>query len=132
MTATPGEAFAVTPNELGRLLAERMREVVPPGFTIECDSERTMLWFKRQGVLGYAGTYALQILVGEGGTKQQRILGACRAALDDLQDFVAEETTEPWPGLKELPSPRALIDAGQVHLWARRDFDYAFGAGISV
>ncbi len=107
----------MTPNELGRLLVERIQEVLPAGFMIECDSERTMLWFKRQGVSGYAGSYARQMLVGGSDNLEQRISAACRVALDDLQDFVDEETTEPWPGSKNVPPARALVDGGQVHLW---------------
>jgi hypothetical protein len=112
-----GVNAVVTPNQLGLLLVERIQEVLPAGFTVECDSERTMLWFKRQGVSGYAGSYALQILVGEGGNVEQRISAACRVALDDLQDFVDEETTDPWPGSKNVPPARAMVEGGQVHLW---------------
>jgi hypothetical protein len=42
---------------------------------------------------------------------------AARLAFSDLQDFVDEETTEPWPGTTAPPSPLARIEAGRVIVW---------------
>jgi hypothetical protein len=98
-----------------------MQEVVPDGITVEWDPEKSMLWFRAIGQAGAVrggGSYAPRSLLLETfGSIEGRITGACRGALDDLQDFVDEATTEPWPGTKVVPVPGALIHGGQVHLW---------------
>jgi len=38
-------------------------------------------------------------------------------ALNDLQDFVAEATTEPWPGSGGPPRPGARLQGRLIELW---------------
>lgn len=102
----------MNPNQLAQLLAERMQEVVPAGFTVECDPDGMLCFDDRA-----SGSYAPQWLLKGYGDIEQRIQHACWVALGDLQDVVCEETTEPWPGTKVFPRAGALIDGGQVHLW---------------
>jgi hypothetical protein len=101
--------------QLAQELARRMRDVVPPG--IDVTVERDMLWFSSAQHSGKAGTYACQWLYQGRGEREQLLAEACRRALDDLQDFVDEATTEPWPGLRTVPDAGTRVEDGKVLLW---------------
>jgi hypothetical protein len=47
------------------------------------------------------------------------LLGASLHALDDLQDWLCEETHDPWPrqGQGAVPAPGARVSNGELHLW---------------
>jgi hypothetical protein len=92
-----------------------MRDVVPPGIgiTVEGDTLRfTSAWRS-----GTAGTYACQWLYQGQGEGERVLAEACRRALDDLQDFVDEATTEPWPGSRTVPEAGTRIEDRKVLLW---------------
>lgn len=100
---------------LAQELAERMKAVVPSGVRISV--EGNMLWFRSDFNSGSSGSYACQWLDEGTGTPSERIREACWHAFSDLQDFVDEETTEPWPGLRTPPTPYARIENGSVIVW---------------
>jgi len=108
-------------EQLAEELAERMREVVPSGIDVRAD--RGMLWFKdflwsalHEQSPPISGSYACQVLKKEG-DPDNRLVEACSHALDDLQDFVDQNTREPWPGQTTVPSPGACIEGREVLLW---------------
>ena len=104
-------------EQLAAGLAERMREVVPPGIRIQEVGDT--IWFADDSPSarsGGAGTYACQVLHKDG-DPEHRLVEACWRALDDLQDFIDESTTEPWPGTRNVPRPGAYIDGDEVLLW---------------
>jgi hypothetical protein len=85
-----------------------MADVVPVGISVWVDGD--MLRFGNS-----TGSYACQWLhKGEGDV----IVEACVHALDDLRNYVDEETIEPWPGSGAPPAPGARIEDGRVLLWS--------------
>jgi hypothetical protein len=95
-----------------------MQAVVPTGIGVRVDGD--MVWFDAagRGLSGTAGTYACQWLDKGTGTHDDLIVEACWRALDDLEDFVDEATTEPWPAEQGTPPrPAARIEGRVVHLW---------------
>ena len=97
-----------------------MQAVVPAGFQVSADDD--MLWFDSIGLrpLGRSGSYGCQWLrLGSGGVDY--LIGeSCRLALDDLQDYVLDVTTEPWPrqpGKRRHPRPWAQVEGRTVFLW---------------
>jgi hypothetical protein len=102
-------------------LASRLAAIVPAGFHVEVrDGE---LWYSAdEGLLGgydfgQAGTFVREMFDVFGETEQERAEGAAQKALDDLQDYVAEATTDPWPGQTSMPTPFAQVRGGLLHLW---------------
>jgi hypothetical protein len=100
---------------LARELGDRMNEVVPPGIRISAEGD--MLVFRSGFSTGRAGSYACQWLTQGTGPLAERVREACRRGFSDLQDFVDEETTEPWPGLSTLPESFARIENDSVVVW---------------
>jgi len=100
---------------LARELCDRMKKVVPSGIGISVEGDH--LVFRSSYSAGRAGSYACQWLHRGTGSVSERVLHAARLAFSDLQDFVDEETTEPWPGATSPPTPDARIEAGRVIVW---------------
>jgi hypothetical protein len=92
-----------------------MNDVVPPGIRISVEGD--LLAFRSDFDTGRAGSYACQWLHQGTGTLAERVREACRLAFSDLQDFVDEETTEPWPGLRTPPTPYARLENDAVIVW---------------
>jgi hypothetical protein len=117
-STTSGLSNSLRPVNSERLaleLAERIREVVPVGISVRVDKD--MLWFADESGFG-SGTYACQVLnTEEEQEPSHRLVEACWRALDDLQDFIDESTTDPWPGDETLPKPGAWIEGDEVVLW---------------
>jgi hypothetical protein len=103
------------PEALARELCDRMRDVIPSGIAVSTDGD--LLVFRSSYSSGTAGSYACQRLHKGTGSVPTRVSEAARLAFGDLQDFVDEETTEPWPGATSPPSPNARIEAGTVIVW---------------
>ena len=100
---------------LARELGDRMNEVLPPGIRISAEGD--MLVFRSDFDTGTSGSYACQWLHQGTGILAERVREACRRAFSDLQDFVDEKTTEPWPGRRTPPNPNARIENGSVIIW---------------
>jgi hypothetical protein len=95
-------------------LSSRMKEVVPADFTITVDGD--MLWFSHDGIRR-AGSYGCQWVKKGEGSIDDLIVRACELALNDLQDFVMEATTERWPGSGGFPRSGARMEGRSVNLW---------------
>jgi hypothetical protein len=100
---------------LARELCDRMREVVPSGIGVSTEGD--FLVFRSGRSAGRSGSYACAWVQRGTGSMSERVREAARLAFSDLQDFVDEETTEPWPGRTFPPVPSARIDAGNVIVW---------------
>jgi hypothetical protein len=100
---------------LAQELCDRMKEVVPPGITLSVEGD--MLVFRSEFDTGSSGSYACRLLYEGTGRQSELVRDACSHAFSDLQDFVDEKTTEPWPGLKSPPAPYARIDNDLVIIW---------------
>ena len=96
---------------LAQELCDRMKEVIPSGIGVSTEGER--LVFRSSYSTGRADSYACLWLHQGPGIMQERVREAVRLAFSDLQDFVDEETTEPWPGTISPTSPDARIEAGR-------------------
>jgi len=100
---------------LAQELCDRMKEVIPSGIGVSPEGDR--LVFRSSYSTGRAGSYACQWLHQGTGSLSERVREAARLAFSDPQDFVDEETTEPWPGTTSPPTPDARIEAGRVIVW---------------
>ncbi len=97
---------------LAQELCDRMNEVVPSGIGVSAEGDR--LVFRSGYSSGRAGSYACEWLHRGTGSLSERVREAARLAFSDLQDFVDEETTEPWPGTTSPPTPGARSEGGRV------------------
>ncbi len=98
-----------------------MREVAPPGIYVGVDG--AMIIFTLSNGWSMSGTFACTVLHNPAyneGTSEERLVQACWRALDDFQDFVDENTTEPWPGTTRVPPPGAAFDRDEIVLLVRR------------
>ena len=96
----------MNPDELARLVADRLQRIVPPGFHV--DAADGMLWYScdegwfpgqtNSYSVGCSGTYVRDNFPLHGDTLEDHIVGVCRQALDELQDYVDEASHDPWPG----------------------------------
>lgn len=119
-------------DQLAELLADRMRKIVPDGFHV--NAADGMLWYTEDDgrfpgqTNDYgchsSGTYVRRNFPSHGTTEEDHIIGVSTQALDELQDFVDEESHDPWPGTLRPPSPHAAIRDGVLYLW--------FGEGEEV
>lgn len=100
---------------LARELCDRMTDVIPSGIGVSTAGNR--LVFRSSYSSGRAGSYACQWLHNGTGSMPERVREAACLAFRDLQDFVDEETTKPWPGTTSPPRPNARLEAGHVIVW---------------
>jgi hypothetical protein len=107
------------------LLADRLSRIVPAGFHVQ--AEDGILWYSsEQGDLpgrtgnysaGRSGTYVRDNFSLHGTTGEEHMTGVAVQALDELQDYVSEATSEPWPGTGSQPRPHARIGGSHLELW---------------
>lgn len=101
-----------------------MKEIVPA--SIEVRAEGSMLWFSNiepgdetmgsSARLGSSGSYACQN--PEVDVPEHWLIAACWHAFDDLQDFIDESTTEPWPGTGgNVPRLGVYLEGNEVLIW---------------
>jgi hypothetical protein len=95
-------------------LASRMQDVVPAGITVTVEDD--MLWFARNGSRR-SGSHACQWVTSGQGSMDALAVRASELAINDLQDFVTEETTEPWPGSSGPPRPGVRLVGRTIELW---------------
>jgi hypothetical protein len=96
-------------------LSSRMKEILPAGFAVVVDGD--MLWFLFDGKRR-VGSYACQWIDSGQDSIEALTVRACELAVNDLQDFVTEETTEPWPSSGGRP-PRvsARLAGRSIEIW---------------
>jgi hypothetical protein len=103
----PGEqnTWVADAAQLALELATRMRDVVPEDITILVDG--AVLCFGSLSNSARSRSHACEWLHKGPGANEDLLVEACRIALDNLQHFVGEVTTEPWPssGKRELTPP---------------------------
>lgn len=52
-----------------------------------------------------------------GDTEEDNLVGLSVQVLNELQDYVSEVTTEPWPGTTRQPNPHAEVSGPNLYLW---------------
>lgn len=96
-------------------LASRMADVVPREIRVSVEDD--VLVFKAD-VRWRSGSYACRWLNEGAAGPEDLIVEACWRAFDDLQDFVDETTTQPWPADHGTPPrPAARIEDRRVIIW---------------
>ncbi len=112
-------------DELGRALEDRLTRLIPAGFRVVYSNDGVLRYSSDPGrvpgqtgsyQVGSSGTYVRDnfALWGEG--DPEHIVGVCRQALDELQDYIDEATHDPWPGDRTPPRPYAEIRGAEVVL----------------
>lgn len=110
-----------------KALADRFQAVVPTGFVVS--AEGTTLWFElgegRGFFGGKAGSYAVENFFSSlaEGSIEDRASQAALFAMNDLQDYVDEESTEPWPGAHTPPPAHAVVRDGRLYMWFGEEGD---------
>lgn len=66
---------------------------------------------------GAAGNHIIANLTVPGSTFEEQVAPAARLALDHLQDYVAEATHDPGPGITRMPRAEAEIRNTELSLW---------------
>jgi hypothetical protein len=107
--------MAVDADRLTEVLAARFDEVTPDEIHVTADDG--MLWYSSDFDSGKAGSYVRYILDAADEPGEVNLVNAAVMILDQLQDFVSEATTDPWPGTGRQPEPHAEIRDGALHLW---------------
>lgn len=102
-------------DRLTAVLAGRLGAIVPAGIHVEAAAG--MLWYSADQVAGRSGTHVAENFHTHGHTDEQRLVGVAAQALDELQDYVDEVTTEPWPGERTPPQPHAQVRHEMLHMW---------------
>jgi hypothetical protein len=70
------------------------------------------------GMSGRSGTYVRENFnLDPEDSLEERIRSVYERALDELQDFVDETSTEPWPGVHTIPPAHAEVRGSMVYLW---------------
>lgn len=103
---------------LASALAGVLRPVVPPRVQVHSEGSTVVVRGDDFGVAG--GPTHIELGWFDLGTvpppdPREQVVGACLMVLEQVQDFVAEATTEPWPGERTMPTPHVTIRNGQIH-----------------
>jgi hypothetical protein len=111
----------VDTDRLAAVLAENLSAIVPPEILIE--ARNGMLYYSTDpaGRFGYkkgtSGTYIRGNFGILGQSDEENIVNISVQALDELQDFVSETTTDPWPGTTRQPQPHGEVRDSVLYLW---------------
>jgi hypothetical protein len=107
----------VSSHDLAVALARRLDDVAPAGVTVRAQaSDLAVLHGGR--VIGISGAPAILETVEALREPAENLETAVRAALSAVQDYIAEATTEPWPGTDgRQPNPDARVEANTVSMW---------------
>lgn len=97
-------------------LAIRLNEVAPDGFTVIADNVSVVL--RHNG--GFVGSTDMAELIEDSENLDllpENLETAARAVLSNVQDWIADTTTEPWPGERSLPNPDAHVTGDRLEMW---------------
>lgn len=106
----------VSSPDLAAELAIRLNEVAPEGFTVI--AEHTYVAVRYNGeLIGRSG--AAEFLESIEGIQNppEAIKRAVRVILDTVQDYVADTSTEPWPGTRDQPNPGIRLSGSHLEMW---------------
>jgi len=107
----------VSSRDLAAALARRLDDVAPTRITVRADDSNLAVLHDGQ-VLGISGAPAILETAEALHEPAENLETAVRAALSAVQDYIAEATTEPWPGTGgRQPNPDARVEANTVLMW---------------
>ena len=112
--------MALDPDTFVNLLVARLASVIPDDWNIGVQAGDITLW--RDGQSGRAGSHIAQFfteLAANYANDADRMVAASQHVMSDVQDYLAECTTEPWPReASPMPTPHARLVAGMIlFLW---------------
>jgi hypothetical protein len=89
-----------------------------PAASVGTDESATALGFEMQ----YRGEWLGAFERTSSGSDAEQVQSVVLELLSQVQDVVAEATTEPWPlvvvnGRKEMPMPNAAVEGERLHMW---------------
>jgi hypothetical protein len=107
----------VSSHDLAVALARRLDDVAPVGITVRADDSGLAVLHDGQ-LVGISGAPAILETVEALHEPAENLETAVRAALSAVQDYIAEATTEPWPGTGgRQPNPDARLEANSISMW---------------
>ena len=107
----------VSSRDLAAALAQRLDDVAPAGITVRAD-DSSLAVLHAGLVVGLSGAPAILETVEALHEPAENLETAVRAALSAVQDYIAETTTEPWPGTGgRQPNPDARVEANTISMW---------------
>ena len=107
----------VSSHDLAVALARRLGEVAPAEVTVRVQ-EADLVVLHAGRVVGVSGAPAILETVEALQEPAENLETAVRAALSAVQDYIAEATTEPWPGTGgSHPNPDARVEASTLSMW---------------
>lgn len=105
------------PDKLARALADRFQRIVPESYLVRED-EGVVRYFRYVPSFRGSGSGSFMAPnLHNGDTFEERVAWCAEHALDELQDFVDETSTEPWPGERTVPRAHAAVVEGKLHMW---------------
>ena len=108
--------MTVDVDRFAGILADRLSAIVPAGFGVRASDG--MLWYSRgDDNAGRAGSYVRDNFGVYGESDEDNIVGLAVQVLDELEDYVDEATSDPWPGTTSQPPPHGEIRDEALHLW---------------
>jgi hypothetical protein len=93
-----------------RALIDRIAPALPEGFSLTFTADSLLLHRDLERLDEIGLEWAVDV-------EEEVLASKVCAALDRLQDTIAEETTDPWPGRGSLPGAGAEVRDGALHLW---------------
>ena len=104
-------------HDLAVALARQLDDVAPAGITVRAQAS-DLLVLHAGRLVGISGAPAILETVEALQEPAENLETAVRAALSAVQDYIAEATTEPWPGTGgSQPNSDARVEAGTVSMW---------------
>lgn len=116
MTISPTD---VSSRELAAILAERLNQIVPTGFSVRSEDTSVDVYADGRNL---GGSDALQILEDDDDrSPKEKIETAVLAVLSSIQDTIIETVKGPWPGTSshgaDLPMPDCRVTGNQLLFW---------------
>lgn len=103
-------------QRLAELLAPVLDAIVPEGFRVQ-ERDGQLIYTLTGGFRGgTSGSYVEENL-HNGDTVEERVAYCAAIVLDQLQDHVDEESTQPWPGEHTPPKAQAGVVDGVLYMW---------------
>lgn len=111
-------------RKLATALTAALRPVMPSNMQVYTDGATVVVRAEGVGVAGGPTHIDLQqvawfdlgiVPVPDARKEREMLVGAVLVVLEQVQEFVAEATTEPWPGERSMPPPHASISHGHIH-----------------
>lgn len=112
-------AVTATWRPLAEALIRAIQPELPCGFHARLDTEAGgIALFARDEPLAQQ-IVGVRALIEQPGDERRLLALACESVLSNMQDFIAESTSTPWPGeaTDELPLPDVEVTDTEIWLW---------------